>query len=302
MSNSRYVWLDGKYIPFAKATVHVQTHALHYGSSVFEGLRAYPAPGGPRLLFLNAHIKRLYASARMVRMDIPFTQAEMRDAIKQLVRKNKHVACYVRPICFRGDEALGVNPRHCSVRCAIMTLDWSTYLGNDALEHGVDVGVSSWRRHVPGVGMPLGKIGGQYVNSQMIVMEAQDHGYVEGIALDVHGFISEASAANLFVVHDGVIYTAPLAASILMGITRTGIIQIAQHLGYEVREMSLPREFLYLADEIFLTGTAAEVTPVRSVDKLKVGNGKRGSITQQIQKMFFDIVYNRVEDRWKWMS
>ena len=299
---TKFVWLDGALVPFAKATVHVQTHAIHYGSSVFEGIRAYPSPRGPQLLFLNAHVKRLFASARMVRMEIPYTQVQLREAIKQVVRKNKHASCYVRPICFRGDEALGVNPRRCSVRCAVITLDWSAYLSDDAHTRGVDVGVSSWRRHVPGVGMPLGKIGGQYINSQMIVMEAQDHGYAEGIALDAHGFISEASAANLFIVHEGVLYTAPLAASILLGITRGAVIQIAKQLGYEVREMPLPREFLYLADEMFLSGTAAEVTPVRSIDKLKIGNGKPGPITQQIQKLFFDIVYGRAKDEWHWLS
>lgn len=302
MSNARYIWLDGALVPFAKATVHVQSHAIHYGSSVFEGIRAYPSPQGPQLLFLNAHVKRLFASARMVRMDIPFTQTQLRAAIKDVVRKNKHASCYVRPICFRGDEALGVNPRRCSVRCAVMTLDWSNYLSDDAITRGVDVGVSSWRRHVTGVGMPLGKIGGQYVNSQMIVMEAQDHGYAEGIALDNNGYVSEASAANLFLVHEGVIYTPPLAASILLGITRSGIMRIAQQLGYDVREMALPREFLYLADEVFLTGTAAEITPVRSIDKLKIGNGKPGPITQHIQKMFFDIVYSRSKDEWGWLS
>lgn len=299
---SRFVWLDGKLVPSAKATVNVQTHAIHYGSSVFEGLRAYPSPEGPKILFLDAHLKRLFASARMVRMEIPYTHEQLSEAIKGLIRKNKHSACYVRPICFRGDEALGVNPRRCSVRTAILTLDWSTHLGQDALQAGVDVGVSSWRRTMPGVGLPTGKIGGQYINSQLMVMEAQDHGYAEGIALDHDGFVSEASGANLFAVYEGALYTPPLSASILLGITRSAIIRIAKEIGLEVHESAIPRDFLYTADELFLTGTAAEITPIRSIDRCPVGQGQPGPITRQIQQVFFDIVYSRVEDRWGWLT
>lgn len=302
MADAKYIWMDGKLIEWDKATVHVKTHALHYGSSVFEGIRAYTSPAGPKVLFLKEHIRRLFRSARAYRMELPFSEEVLCEAVKQVVRENGHTSCYIRPIAFRGDEALGVNPRRCSVRVAILTMEWGTYLGAEALEKGVDVGVSSWRRTAPGVGMPLGKIGGQYVNSQMMVMEALDHGYSEAIALDIEGHVSEGSGENIFVMLDGVIYTPPMAGSILLGITRAGVIQIARSLGYEVREQHIPRELLYMADEIFLTGTAAEITPVRSVDKVSVGSGSRGPITEHIQSMFFDIVNSRVEDRWGWLT
>ena len=302
MASAKYVWMDGKVVPFAKATVHVQTHAIHYGSSVFEGMRAYASPTGPKVLFMAPHIRRLYASAKMIRMDIPQSPEEMTAAVKTIIKKNGHGGCYIRPIVFRGDEALGVNPRRCSVHSAIITQEWGAYLGPEALEKGVDTGVSSWRRTTPGVGMPNGKIGGQYVNSQMMVMEANDHGYVEAIALDAGGFVSEGSGENIFVIYDNVIYTPPMAGSILLGITRSGVIQLAKSLGYEIREQQLTREFLYVADEIFFTGTAAEVTPVRSVDKVKIGSGSRGPITKHIQQLFFDIVQSKVEDKFGWLT
>jgi len=302
MADAKYIWMDGKLIEWDKATVHVKTHALHYGSSVFEGIRAYASPAGPKVLFLKEHIRRLFRSAKAYRMELPYTEETLCEAVKAVVRENNHQACYIRPIAFRGDEALGVNPRRCSVRAAIFTLEWGAYLGAEAIEQGVDVGVSSWRRTVPGVGMPMGKIGGQYVNSQMMVMEALDHGYSEAIALDIEGHVSEGSGENIFVILDGVIYTPPMAGSILLGITRAGVMQIARSLGYEIREQNIPRELLYMADEIFFTGTAAEVTPVRSVDKAPIGSGSRGPITERIQSMFFDIVNSRVEDRWGWLT
>ncbi|MCS7062028.1 MAG: branched-chain amino acid transaminase [Anaerolineae bacterium] len=302
MADAKYIWMDGQLVEWDKATVHVKTHALHYGSSVFEGLRAYPSADGPKVLFLKEHIRRLFRSAKAYRMELPYTEEALCEAVKQVVRENGHQSCYIRPIAFRGDEALGVNPRRCSVRTAIFTMEWGAYLGAEAIEKGVDVGVSSWRRTVPGVGMPLGKIGGQYVNSQMMVMEALDHGYSEAIALDIAGHVSEGSGENIFVILDGVIYTPPMAGSILLGITRAGVMQIARSLGYEVREQNIPRELLYMADEIFFTGTAAEVTPVRSVDKMPIGSGSRGPITERIQSMFFDIVNSRVEDRWGWLT
>lgn len=302
MADATYIWMDSKLVEWDKATVHVKTHALHYGSSVFEGIRAYASPAGPKVLFLREHIRRLFRSARAYRMELPWSEDALCEAVKLVVRENGHSACYIRPIAFRGDEALGVNPRRCSVRTAIFTMEWGAYLGAEAIEKGVDVGVSSWRRTVPGVGMPMGKIGGQYVNSQMMVMEALDHGYTEAIALDIAGHVSEGSGENIFVVLDGVIYTPPMAGSILLGITRAGVMQIAAHLGYEVREQNIPRELLYMADEIFFTGTAAEVTPVRSVDKTPIGAGSRGPITERIQSMFFDIVNSRVEDKWGWLT
>ena len=302
MANAKYIWMDGKLIDWADATVHVMTHALHYGSSVFEGIRAYPSPDGPKILFLGEHVRRMVRSARMYRMDIPYDEPTLTEAIKLTVRENGHESCYIRPLAFRGDEALGVNPRRCSVHTVVFTLEWGTYLGAGAIENGVDVGVSSWRRTVPGVGMPLGKIGGQYVNSQMMVMEALDHGYVEAVALDVQGYVSEGSGENIFAVVEGVIYTPPLAGSILLGITRSGVMQIARSLGYEIREQNIPRELLYMADEVFFTGTAAEVTPVRTVDRVQIGSGRRGPITERIQSVFFDIVNSRAEDKWGWLT
>ena len=302
MGKAKYIWMDGHLVEWDQATVHVHTHALHYGSSVFEGIRAYGSPNGPKILFLDEHLHRLYSSAKMYRMDIPFTMQQFSDAVKQTVRENGHEECYIRPLVFRGDEALGVNPRTCSVHSAIMTWVWGAYLGPEALEIGIDAGVSSWRRTVPGVGMAMGKIGGQYVNSQLMVMEAHDHGYQESIALDVEGHVSEGSGENIFVVHGGVIYTPPMASSILLGITRAGVVRLAQSLGYEVREAIIPREMLYIADEVFFTGTAAEVTPIRSVDKVVVGTGKRGPITRHIQNAFFDIVNSRITDQWGWLT
>ena len=302
MANPEYIWMDGKLVKWADATVHVQTHALHYGSSVFEGIRAYASPDGPKVLFLHEHVSRLYASARLFRMEIPYSAEEMTAAIKQVVRENKHESCYIRPLVYRGDEALGVNPRRCGVHATILTMVWGSYLGAEAIESGVDVGVSSWRRTVPGVGMSMAKIGGQYVNSQMMAMEAHDHGYHEAIALDTQGNVSEGSGENIFVISNGVIYTPPMAASILLGITRNGVMRIAHSMGYEVREQNMPRDFLYIADEIFFTGTAAEVTPIRSVDKVKIGSGSRGPITARIQQAFFDIVNSRAADQWGWLT
>jgi branched-chain amino acid aminotransferase len=302
MANAKYVWMDGELVEWNNATVHVQTHALHYGSSVFEGIRAYASLDGPKVLFLDQHLHRLFASAKMYRMEIPYSIDHFCDAIKLTVRENGHASCYIRPIVFRGDEALGVNPRRCMPHSAILTMEWGAYLGPEAIEKGVDVGVSTWRRTVPGVGMAMGKIGGQYVNSQMMVMEALDHGYTEAIALDVQGYVSEGSGENIFLISNGVIYTPPMAASILLGITRAGVIQVARSLGYEVREQVLPREMLYIADELFFTGTAAEVTPIRSVDRVQIGSGSRGPITQHIQQTFFDIVNSNAPDKWGWLT
>ena len=302
MPEPKYVWMDGKLIPSARATVPISTHSLHYGSSIFEGVRAYASPDGPKVLFLDSHVQRLFASASMMRMDLPYSQAEMRGAILHTIKKNNHAACYVRPICFRGDESLSVNPRRASVRVAIMTMEIGAYLGQEALERGIDAGVSSWRRNPPGVGLPNGKIGGQYLNSSLMAMEAQDHGYVEAIALDQSGFVSEGSGENIFVVQNGVIYTPPMAGSILLGITRAAVIQLAKHLGYEVREQNFSREFLYICEEAFFTGTAAEITPIRSIDKVKLGQGSRGPITKHIQQTFFDIVQSKIEDEWGWLT
>ncbi len=299
---SEYIWFNGKFVPWDDAKVHVMSHALHYGSSVFEGIRAYNTSAGPAVLGLKLHVDRLFFSAKVMRMEIPYSREEIAEAIKETVRRNKHDACYIRPLVFRGYEMLGVYPLNCPVETVIGTWEWGAYLGAEALEKGVDVGVSSWRRMAPDAGMAMAKIGGQYVNSQMVVMEARDRGLSEGITLDVYGYVSEGSGENVFIVMDGVLYTPPLSASILGGITRRFAITLAQDLGYEVREQNIVREMLYAADEVFFTGTAAEITPIKSIDKLPVGIGSRGPITKSLQDEFFAILRSEKPDRHGWLT
>jgi branched-chain amino acid aminotransferase len=302
MQKSEYVWFNGKLVPWGEATVHVTAHVLHYGSSVFEGIRAYDTPKGPAIMGMKAHVDRLFNSCKIYRMELPYSKEEISQAMKETIRANKHNACYIRPLAYRGAEVLGVNPRKCPVEVTIITMEWGRYLGPEAIEQGVDVGVSSWRRMGPDTHPAMGKIGGNYVNSQFVVMEAQDHGYVEGIALDVAGYVSEGSGENIFVIFRDVIYTPPWGASILMGVTRDCVIQLAGDLGYEVRQQMIPREMLYLADEVFFTGTAAEITPIRSVDKVPVGSGSRGPITMRLQEDFFAITSGEKEDRFGWLT
>ncbi|MBN1642143.1 MAG: branched-chain amino acid transaminase [Anaerolineae bacterium] len=296
------VWSNGELVPWAEATVHVSAHALHYGSSVFEGIRAYATPQGPAVFCLDGHVKRLFDSAKIFRIDVPYTPDEISTAIKDTIRANGHSSCYIRPLIFRGCGALGVEGRGCTVETVIFTLEWGAYLGPEAIEQGVDVGVSSWRRMAPDTFPAMGKIGGQYVNSQFAKMEAIDNGYAENIVLDVNGYVSEGSGENLFLVNQGVVYTTPLWGSILSGLTRQCVMQIARDLGYEVREQTMSREWLYIADELFFTGTAAEVTPIRSVDRIAVGAGRRGPITAAIQQRFFEITKGEVEDTHGWLT
>jgi len=286
---AKSIWFNGEFVPWDEAKVHVLSHVLHYGSSVFEGIRAYSTPKGPAILGLKPHVDRLYFSAKVIRMDIPFSKETFMDAIKETVRHNGHAACYIRPLVFRGYEVLGVYPLDCPVESIIATWEWGAYLGPEAVEKGVDVAVSSWRRMAPDAAMAMAKIGGQYTNSQMVVMEARDRGVVEGIVLDVYGYVSEGSGENIFVVYDGIIYTPPLSASILGGITRRFAMTLATDLGYTVKEQSIPREMLYAADEVFFTGTAAEITPIKMVDQIVVGSGSRGPITKSLQDEFFAI-------------
>jgi len=302
MQKSEYIWMNGEFVPWDEAKVHVMSHALHYGSSVFEGLRAYKTDKGPAVFCLDAHVHRLFNSCKIARMPVPFTEDEIRQAILETVRVNKHQECYIRPLVWRGYDSIGVNPRTCPVEVMIATIEWGRYLGPEAIEQGVDVGVSTWRRMAPDTFTAMAKIGGQYVNSQFMVMEAHDRGFTEGIALDVYGYVSEGSGENLFLVQDGVIYTPPVGASILMGITRQVVITIAQELGYEVREHTIAREWLYIADELFFTGTAAEVTPIRSVDGIPIGEGRRGPVTKAIQDQFFGITTGRLPDRHGWLT
>ena len=296
------VWFNGELIPWEDATVHVSIHALHYGSAVFEGIRAYANPGGPAVFCLDAHVERMINSAKIARMDVPYTHEELRNAILETVRANDHTACYVRPLVFRGGGGLGVEPRKCTVETVIMTLEWGAYLGPEAIEQGVDVGVSSWRRMAPGTFAAMAKICGQYVNSQFVVMEAHDRGFTEGIALDVNGYVSEGSGENIFLVRKGCIYTPPLWASILGGITRGCVIQLAADAGYELREQMISREWLYIADELFFAGTAAEISPIRSVDGVQIGPGHRGPITEALQKVFFGITSGELEDKHGWLT
>jgi len=302
LPKSEFIWFNGEFVPWDEAKVHVLSHVLHYGSSVFEGIRAYQTPKGPAVLGLDAHVKRLFRSCKIVEMPLPYSQAEIAQAIKETVKRNKHQGCYIRPLAFRGYEMLGVNPTTCPVDMIIATWEWGTYLGPEAIEQGVDVGVSSWRRMAPDTHPAMAKTGGNYVNSQLVVMEARRHGYAEGIVLDVYGYVSEGSGENIFVVLDGRIYTPPLSNSILNGITRDFAITLAEEKGYTLVEQQITREMLYIAEEIFFTGTAAEITPVRSVDGQSIGSGTRGPITKDIQDAFFAIVSGEEEDRHGWLS
>lgn len=302
MNKSDYIWFDGEFVPWDEAKVHVLSHALHYGSSVFEGIRCYETVNGPAIFRLPAHIKRMYNSCKIYRMEIPYSRDEMANAIKATVAKNKLRSCYIRPLVFRGYSQLGVEPRTCPINVIIAAWEWGAYLGAEALEQGVDVGVSSWRRMAPGTFPASAKVGGHYTNSQLVRMEAAEHGYAEGIALDVYGYVSEGSGENLFLVRDGVLYTPPLSASILGGITRECVITLAREAGYEVVEALISREQLYIADELFFTGTAAEITPIRSVDHIVIGPGRRGPITTKLQSEFFKIISGEVPDRHHWLT
>jgi branched-chain amino acid aminotransferase len=296
------IWFNGEFVPWDEAKVHVLSHVLHYGSSVFEGIRAYQTPKGTAILGLKPHVDRLFFSAKVVRMEIPFGREEIAEAIKATVRRNKHEACYIRPLVFRGYDTLGVYPLNCPVETIIATWEWGAYLGAEAIEQGVDVAISSWRRMAPGTSMALAKLGGQYVNSQLVVMEARDRGLIEGITLDIHGFVSEGSGENIFVIYDGTIYTTPVSASILAGITRRYAKTLLNDLGYDVQEQNIPRDMLYAADEVFFTGTAAEITPIKMIDNLPVGTGTRGPITKQVQDEFFAITRGETPDRHGWLT
>lgn len=302
MQNGTYIWRNGELVEWDKATVHVSAHALHYGSSVFEGVRAYATPDGPAVFRLQPHNKRLLNSAKIARMPVPYDVDQLNEAVLSTVRANGHKACYIRPLVMRSAGPLGLDPRKNPVEVFILTMEWGAYLGSEALENGVDVRISSWRRGAPASAASLAKIGGQYVNSQFISIEAKEDGYSEGIALDVTGTISEGAGENVFVVVDGVVYTPGAGSSILLGITRESVLTILRDLGVEVRFETIPRDMLYVADEMWFTGTAAEVTPVRSVDRLPVGNGKRGEITKAVQDAFFGITSGLLPDKHGWLT
>ncbi len=301
-NKAKYVWINGEYVPWDDARIHICSHVIHYGSGVFEGIRCYRTPKGPAIFRLKDHTRRLFDSARIYRMDIPFTREQVSQAMIDLVNKNEHDECYVRPIVYRGYKELGVNPFNCPVDIALITWYWGKYLGPEALEQGVDVMVSSWNRMAPNTFPAMAKTCANYMNSQLIKMEAITYGFVEGIALDVNGFLSEGSGENLFLIRDGVIRTPPLHATILPGITRNCIMTLAREMGYEVIETMMLRESLYIADEVFFTGSAAEVTPIRSVDKIRIGEGKCGPITKKLQDAFFAIINGKTEDRHGWLT
>ncbi len=299
---TKYIWFNGELVPWESATVHVMTHALHYGSSVFEGIRSYDTPKGPAIFRLTPHVRRLFDSAKIYRMPLSYTVNDVVDACKRTVRENGLTSAYIRPLVWRGYGEIGVMPMKNPVEIMIAAIQWGAYLGPEALEHGVDVAVSSWTRPAPNTLPTMAKAGGNYLSSQLIVMEARRQGFAEGIALDVSGNLSEGSGENLFVVRGNVVFTPPITAALLPGITRDSTMTLARELGYEVREQVLPRELLYLADEVFFTGTAAEITPIRSVDGMPVGEGKRGPITAALQRTFFGLFNGETDDRWGWLE
>ena len=301
MSMSEKIWMNGELIDWNDAKIHIMSHVIHYGSSAFEGIRCYDTAKGSAILFLDEHIRRLKDSAKIYRIEIPYSETELKEAIIATIKANGQKACYIRPLVYRGPGALGVNPHLASIEVAIATWEWGAYLGEDVLENGVDVRVSSWNRLAPNTMPSMAKAGGNYLNSQLIKMEALMDGYAEGLTLDINGYVAEGSGENIFVVRHNIIYTPCAGQSILPGLTRQAVMDIAKQLGYEVRETLIPRESLYIADEIFLTGTAAEITPVRSVDKYPIGAEKRGPITEALQHEYLNVVHSG-EDPYNWLT
>ena len=300
-SGTGRIWMNGTLVDWADANIHIASHVIHYGSGVFEGARCYSTPRGSACFRLDAHMRRLFDSCKIYRMEPQVDLKTMTEAVLGTIRANDFKACYIRPIVYRGYNELGVNPFPCPVDTAILTWEWGAYLGKDALMNGADVRVSSWNRSAPNTFPTLAKSSANYANSQLIKMEAMSDGYSEGIALDTHGNLSEGSGQNLFLVRDNILYTPPLGAAILPGITRNSVIVLARDLGFTVQEEVLPREMLYIADEAFFVGTAAEITPIRSVDKIPVGAGRR-PVTEALQKAFFAVINGEVPDRHGWLT
>ncbi len=295
------IWMNGKHVDWDDAKVHILSHVIHYGSSFFEGIRCYKTPHGPAVFRLGDHVKRLIYSAKIFRAEIPFSYEQIFDAIIDTIKINELENCYIRPIAYRGYDDLNVNPLKNPVELTIAAYEWGSYLGQGAHESGIDVCVSSWRRSTPDTTPTMAKIGGAYMNSQLIKMEAITNGFAEGIALDVNGYVGEGSGENLFLVHDNIIYTPGIHNGILSGITRKSVMRIARDLGYEIVDGNLMREMLYMADEMFFSGTAAEITPIRSVDKMNVGNGMPGRVTKELQAAFFDVV-KQGNDKYGWLT
>lgn len=302
MEKTKYIWMDGKFINWDDAKIHILTHVIHYGTGVFEGFRCYETKKGSVIFRLKEHTDRLFNSAKIYRMEIPYSKDEINNVTVELIKKNGLKAAYLRPIVYRGYNTLGVDPFPCPVCVAIATLQWGQYLGKEALEAGVDVMVSSWNRMAPNTFPAMAKACANYMNSQLIKMEAITYGFTEGIALDNTGYVSEGSGENIFAIKNNIIYTPPLHACILPGITRDTVMVIAKDLGFELVEEMLAREFLYIADEVFFTGSAAEVTPIRTIDKIPIGEGKAGPITKKLQNTFFEIVEGKIEDKHGWLT
>jgi branched-chain amino acid aminotransferase len=302
ITETAWIWRDGEFVRWADATVHVLSHSLQFGSSAFEGIRAYSTPRGPAIFRLEDHLKRLLDSCKLYRMDVKYSIDELVAACCELVDRNNVDACYLRPMVIRGYGASGMVPFDSPVEVYLPCWPWGAYLGDGALESGVDACVASWHRVAPNTIPAMAKMAGNYLGSQLIKMEALRNGFAEGIALSPDGLVSEGSGQNVFVVHRETLYTTPTNGTLLHGVTRNAIITLAHDMGFDVREQPLPREMLYQSDEVFLTGTASEVTPVRSVDGLVVGNGKRGPITTQIQQRFLDLARGAIDDPYGWLT
>lgn len=298
----RFVWMNGGLVEFEKATVHVMAHALHYGSGLFEGIRAYRTRAGSAVFRLPEHLKRLENSCKVYRMEIPFGREALTQAVLETIRANELEECYIRPIVFRGFGTVGINPLKSPVEVVIAAFPWGRYLGDDAIENGVDACVSTWRRTGLGGSPALAKATANYINSQLVKMEAVTNGYAEGIALDTHGYVSEGSGENIFLVQDGVLHTPPVSSSILPGITRDSVMALAVEAGIPVNCEAIPRGMLYTCDEAFFTGTAVEITPIRSVDRVAVGEGKPGPITRKLIAEFLAITRGEVADRFGWLT
>ncbi len=295
------IWFNGTLVPYEDAKIHVLSHVVHYGSSVFEGIRCYRTERGSAVFRLREHLQRLIDSARIYRMEIPYTLDELERATLETIAHSGLTSCYIRPVVFRGMGSMGVNPLKNTVETVIAVWEWGAYLGAEALEQGVDVQVASWNRMAPNTFPALAKAGGNYLNASLVKMDAVLNGFTEGIMLNVDGYVAEGSGENLFLVRNGTLYTAPTSLSILPGITRDAVITLARERGFTVEETRLPREALYLADELFFTGTAAEITPIRSVDHHRIGQGTRGPITAELQEAFFDVI-RRGNDPHGWLT
>jgi|TARA_B100001094_G_scaffold190281_1_gene184290 branched-chain amino acid aminotransferase len=300
---TKNIWFNNEMVPWESAQIHVLSYALHYGSAVFEGIRAYSTNDGTKIFRLDEHIKRLFNSAKIYRMNIAFTPQQLSQACKDIVVTNElNSGAYIRPIAFRGYNDLGLHAsKDDDVEVVVAAWEWGTLLGADALEKGVDVGVSSWNRNAPNTIPVMAKASGNYLSGTLVAIEAKENGYDEGICLDSDGFVSEGSGENIFMIKNGSLMTPPLSSSILDGITRDSVMKIAEDLNIDCIERRITREELYLADELFFTGTAAEITPIRSVDRIEIGEGRRGPITESIQEVFFGLFNGKSDDKWDWL-